>query len=153
MTDDFEDLCRSARIYFTIYPLKKVETTSDKLPSPAFIPNAMVPKRLASERRVGERGVTHETLRGVGIKSQEERDKQVVCVPECLVRLLSNFNVGGCEHHQHTEQHDVPCDTSRLSIVYLNCALRPYLMPLNIEKAIQRISEGKKRLHGSTYLT
>jgi len=76
----------------------------------------------------------------------------VVGVPEGLVRLLSDLDMGGSEHHEHAKQHDVPCYATRLRVVYLNCALGSYLVPLNVEEAAH-ISKESGRCTLATYLT
>lgn len=73
-------------------------------------------------------------------------------VPECFVRLLSDLYMGGGKHHEHAEQHDMPCYATRLCVMYLNCALRSYLIPFHIEEAAH-ISEASGTYILATYLT
>ena len=65
----------------------------------------------------------------------QKRDKEVVCVPESLEGLLSDAVMSGGVHEKHTEQHYVSRDTSRLSVMDLECDLRPYLASLHVVKA------------------
>lgn len=76
----------------------------------------------------------------------------MVGVPKSFVRLLSNFDMGGSEHHEHAEKHDVPCYATRLCVVYLDCALGSYLVPFDVEKAAH-VSEVSERCKLATYLT
>ncbi len=73
-------------------------------------------------------------------------------VPERFVRLLSDLDMGGGKHHEHAEQHDVPCYATRLRVMYLDCALRSNLVPFHIEEAAH-ISEASGTNILVTYLT
>lgn len=152
MADDFEDLGRSSRVDLTVYPLEQIEATSPKLPPPAFVPQAMVPERLASEWRKGQRRVSDETLGRVGVKPEKKWNEQVMGVPKGLVGLLSYLDVGGSEHHKHAKEHDMPCYATRLCVVYLNCALRSDLVPFNVEET-SHVSDASEDSKSFTYLT
>ena len=73
----------------------------------------------------------------MGIESQEEGNEQMVGIPERLVGLLPYLGMSGRKHEEHAEEHDMTCDTARLSVVYLNCRLLSDLTPFNIEKATE----------------
>ena len=103
VTDHFVYARRAARLYLTVDPLDQIETASPKLPAPAFIAQTVVPEGRPGERRVRKLGVPDEASSGMGVEGEEERDKEVVGVPECFVRLLADSNVGGGEHHEHAE--------------------------------------------------
>ena len=68
------------------------------------------------------------------IHAQQERDEQVVRIPEGLERLLPDPMVGRCVHEQHAQQHDVARDSSSLCIVDLNRGLRSNLVLLDIKE-------------------
>ena len=112
----------------------------------------MIPERLASEWRVGQLGISDEALGGVGVKPKQEWDEKMVSVPKCFVRLLSDFDVGGSEHHEHAEQHNMPCYATSLRVVYLHCALGSYLVPFNIEEATH-VSEVSRKWLLDAHLT
>ena len=95
----------------------------------------MIPEGRTGERGVRKLRVADEASGGMGIEGEKERDKEVVGVPECFVRLLADSDVGGREHHEHAEQHYVTGYAAGLSVVYLHCCLRSYLVPFNIKEA------------------
>lgn len=68
------------------------------------------------------------------VEGEEERNEEVMRVPEGLVRLLSNLCMSSSEHEQHAQKHYMPSDTASLSVVYLDCSLLPNLGSLNIEE-------------------
>lgn len=89
----------AARLYLTVDPLKQVKTASPELPAPALVAQTVVPERRAGKGRVRKLCVPNEASGGMGVEGEEERDKEVVRVPECFVGLLADSNVGGGEHH------------------------------------------------------
>lgn len=95
----------------------------------------MVPERISSKRRIRLLAVTDEAACGMSVEGEEERDEEMVGIPKGFVRLLSYFDVGGGEHQEHTEEHDMPSDATGLCVMNLNRALRSYLVPFNIEEA------------------
>lgn len=112
----------------------------------------MIPEGLASKWRVGQLAISYEALGSVRVQSEEEWDEEVVCVPKGFVRLLSDFDMGGGEHHEHAEQHDVPCDATRLRVMYLDCAFVSYLVPFHVKKAAH-VSRASGRRTLAAYLT
>lgn len=120
MLDDTGDLGLADGTNLTVQTLKEVEAASPKLPSPTQVPNAVVPVILTSEGRNRGSRVTHEATNGVSVKAEEERDEQMVCVPEGLERLLSDAMVGGRVHQKHAQKHNVPSHTAGLDVVNLN---------------------------------
>jgi hypothetical protein len=95
----------------------------------------VVPERGSCKGRVWIDGVTDETSRGVGVHSEEERNKEVMCVPESLKGLLTNLCMGGRIHQEHAEEHDMACYTTNFRVVDLNGCDLSDLSPLNIEEA------------------
>lgn len=84
----------------------------------------MIPEIFAGERRDGLHSISNEAARGVSIHGQKKRYEQVVCVPECLERLLADLLMRCGIHKEHAKKHYMACDTTRLGIVYLNSGLR-----------------------------
>lgn len=78
----------------------------------------MVPEGLASKWRVGFGGIADEALGSVGIEGKEEWYEEVVGVPERFIGLLADPGMGGSEHHEHAEKHNVTGDTASLGVVY-----------------------------------
>lgn len=100
----------------------------------------MSPEDVTGERRETVGRVTHETTDCVRVQSEQERDEQVVGVPEGLERLLANSVVRSRVHEKHAEKHDVASDTARLSVVDLQGENRSDLRNLNVEEAGRQMS-------------
>ena len=91
-------------------------------------------KGLPRKRRKRLCSISDEAIGCVSIHSQQEWDEEVMCVPERLERLLA-YPVMCCGvHEQHTEQHDMAGDATRLGIVDLHCGFRPNLVALDVEE-------------------
>lgn len=134
MPDNFCNFSFSCGTDLPIYPFEEIYATAKKLPSPAFVSNAVSPEIVTSKGRVRVGGVPHETPGGMGVKTKQERNEQVMRVPECLVRLLPDSVVGGSVHQQHAEKHDVSGDSTSLRVVDLDSGLRANLGLFNVEK-------------------
>ena len=85
----------------------------------------------------------------MGVKSEKERDEEVVGVPECFIGLLADSNVGGGVHHEHAEEHDMARDAPDLGVVYLYCCLGSYLVSFNIKEAVY--VNGARSMHALGY--
>lgn len=70
----------------------------------------------------------------MGIQPEEERDKEVMRIPERLERLLADLMVSSGIHQKHTQKHDVPSDTTGFSVVDLDGGNGTDLVPLNVEE-------------------
>lgn len=134
MANDLEDLSLSSCSDLSVDPLDQVDSSSEKLPPPALVAYAMGPELLASERREGLRRVSHEAACCMGVHAQQERDEQVVRVPERLERLTSYAIMSGRVHQEHAQKHDMPGDAASLGVVYLHRGLWSDLVALNIEE-------------------
>lgn len=77
----------------------------------------MVPEILSSEG--GERlsGITDEAVGSMGVHAQQERNEQMMGVPESLERLLADLCVRSRVDQKHAEQHDVASNTTGLGIM------------------------------------
>jgi hypothetical protein len=135
VTDDLDDLGLSPAADLAVQTVAEIETTTDKLPSPAFVANAVGPEVLLVERREVGNGVAYEAAGCMCVHAEQERDKEVVSVPESLKRLLSDPMVGGGVDQEHAKQHDVAGDTTSLGVMDLESNLRSYLNALNVEEA------------------
>jgi hypothetical protein len=120
MSHDFDDLRLAARSYLAVQSFTKINTSTDELPSPTLVANAVVPEVLAGKWRIRIRAVADETSSGMRVHCQQERDEQMVRVPESLVALLPDLGVRGREHEQHAQKHDVAGDTAGLHVVNLH---------------------------------
>jgi signal transduction histidine kinase len=145
VTDDLDDLGLPPAANFTVQTVHEVQTTAYKLPSPALITDAVGPKVLLVERRVGRDRVAHEAVGSVRVHAKQERNEEVVGVPESLERLLSNSVMGRGVDEQHAKQHDMSSDATSFGVVNLQSNLGAHLGSLNIEEA-RNVSFPSRRL-------
>ena len=82
MPDDLDNLCLPAGAYLTVQTLDQINATTKQLPSPALITYAMIPEIGSSKWRMVFYGVAHETVGCVGIHAEQERNEQMMRVPE-----------------------------------------------------------------------
>lgn len=82
VANNFDNLSLASAADLAIQTVEEVQTASDKLPSPALVTNAVRPEVVLVERRVGRDCVSDETARCMCIHAEQERDEQVMCVPE-----------------------------------------------------------------------
>lgn len=134
MSDDFVDLCGSSSSDFAVDAFDEVDAATPEFPPPAFVADAVVPEQISRKRRVGLGCISHEATGSVSVHGQQEGNEQVMGVPEGLVGLSTDLGVGGGEHQQHAQHHDVAGDTARLSIMDLHRGLRPQLVLLDVEE-------------------
>jgi hypothetical protein len=71
----------------------------------------------------------------VGVHAKQERDEEVVSVPERLKRLLSNPVMRSGVDQKHAEQHDVPSNATSFGVVNLKRNLGTDLDALDVEEA------------------
>ena len=135
VADNLDDLGLATAADLAVETIDEVETASDKFPAPALVTDAVSPEVVVVEWRKGSGRVSDETARGVRVHANEERNKEVVRVPERLEGLLANAVVGGGVHQQHDEQHGVSSDTTSFSVVDLESNLGSNLGALNVEEA------------------
>ena len=84
----------------------------------------------------------------MSVQCEEERDEEVVRVPEGLKGLLADPRMRCCVHHEHAEQHDVARDATGLGIVNLQGADGANLGPLNVEEVdvvCRGVADGKEQ--------
>lgn len=84
----------------------------------------MVPEWLPGEWRIRLCRISDEASGRVGIQCQKKRYKQVMSVPERLVRLLTDFLVRSRVYEKHTEKHDVSGDATCLLVMDLDRGFR-----------------------------
>lgn len=82
MLNDLEHLCKPSTVDISIDALDEVHHSSDHLPTPALVPNTMIPESLSCERRDCVDGVANETTGGMRIEREKEDDEEMMCVPE-----------------------------------------------------------------------
>ena len=134
VADNFGDLGGAAGPDFAVDALDEVYTAADELPAPAFVANAVIPEACAGERRVSVDGVADEAACGVGVHAEEERDEEMMGVPEGFEGLLPDLVVCRGVHEEHAEEHDVTCDATGLGVVDLYGSFRADLGAFNVEE-------------------
>lgn len=132
VSDYASNLGLTASANLTVQTFDQVETSSEELPSPSEITNAVRPVLVSLKRRVSVDGVADEAADGVGVESQEERNEQVVSIPEGLERLLADTGMSSGIHEHHAEQHDMASNATRLGVVDLQGSDRTNLSLLDI---------------------
>jgi len=154
VSDDTGDLGLAASTNLAVKPLNEVETTSPEFPSPAEITNAVLPILISGEWRNGISCVADKAADGVGVQAEEERDKQVMSVPEGFEALLSNLNVGSGVHEKHAEEHDVASNTTGLLVVDIKCETWTKLGSLDVEEAEAKLAPwfGQRRGVAKRYI-
>lgn len=90
MANDLHNLSLSAGANFPIQSLNQIQSSAEKLPTPALVTDAVVPEVLSSKRRDGLRNVTHEAVGSVGVHAQQEGNEQVMGIPERFEGLLAD---------------------------------------------------------------
>lgn len=135
MSHDTHDGGLSPAADFAVDSLDKVQSASPKLPSPALISETVTPKVIVVEGRKWVRGISDETASGMSVKTEQERNKQVMGIPESLEGLLPNLSMCGRVNKQHTKKHYVACDSSGFCVMDLDSSDRTNLCLLDIEEA------------------
>ena len=59
----------------------------------------------------------------------------MVGVPKGLVGLLPYLGMGGGEHKEHAQEHNMTCNAACLRVMYLYCCFLPDLASFDIKKA------------------
>jgi hypothetical protein len=135
VTDNLDNLGLSPTADLAVQTVAKIETATDKLPSPAFVANAVGPEVLLVKWGEVGNSVTDEAAGCMCVHAEQEWNEEVVSVPESLKRLLSDPVVGGGVDQEHAKQHDVAGDTTSLGVMDFESNLRSYLNALNVEEA------------------
>jgi len=84
VANNLDDLCLASATDLTVEAIEEVKTTSYKLPSPSLVTNAVGPEVVVVEWRESWSGITDEAAGRVCVHAEQERDKQVMRVPEGL---------------------------------------------------------------------
>lgn len=101
MAHNLNNLCLTSAADLTVQAVAEVETATDKLPSPSLVPDAVSPEVLLVEWRPRRSSVTDETAGSMCVHAEQERNEEVMRVPERLERLLSDAVVGSRVDEQH----------------------------------------------------
>lgn len=134
MPNDLVDLGLAPSPDFTVDSFCQIDSTGHQFPSPAFIAYAVIPERLAGKRRVRIDRVSDEAARSMCVHAQQERDEEVMRVPEGLERLPSYPMMSCGVHQKHTQEHDMSSDATSLCVVDLDCCFGPNLIPFDVEE-------------------
>lgn len=101
MTDHLGDLSCASGTNLAVEPFKEIKTTTNKLPSPTFITQTMIPEFLSCKWRNRVCGIPHETTGGMSVECEHERHEQMMRIPKRFEGLLPDAMVGGCIHQHH----------------------------------------------------
>ncbi|KAB8446195.1 hypothetical protein FH972_025177 [Carpinus fangiana] len=135
VSDDFDNAGGAAAAAdFAVEAFAQVDCRADELPTPALVADAVVPEGAAGKRRVGLEGIADEAAGGVGVHGKQERNEEVMGVPKGLIGLLADLGVGGGEHEEHAEEHDMAGDAAGLGVVDLDCSFAADLVALDVEE-------------------
>jgi hypothetical protein len=136
MTDHLCDDGGTSGPNLAVEPLYQVESTGSQFPSPTLITKAMVPKPLPRKGRNWVCSVSYEAASCVRVEGQQERNEQVMRVPESLERLLSDAMVGSGIHKHHAQKHDMAGDSTCFSIMHLDSLYGADLVLLDVVETL-----------------
>lgn len=74
---------------------------------------------------VGVDSVTYEATGRMGVKTDHEKEREMVSVPERLKALCADPVVCGGIHNNHDEEHEVAGDAARLCVMDIEGSLLP----------------------------
>ena len=116
-----EDLGKASglpRPDFPPYPLTEIEDSGQGDEPPAEVPKAVFGRVEGKACDViGLDGIADETAGCVAVKGEHEEKSKVVGVPERLEALATDLVMGGREHDEHDQQHEVTSDATWLFVV------------------------------------
>jgi hypothetical protein len=135
MSDNLDNLGFPSAADLAVETIHEIQPTSDKLPSPPLVPDAVRPEVVSGEWRKRGNSVADEAAGGVRVHTKQEWDEEVMGVPESLKRLLSDPVVRSGVHEQHAEQHDVSGNAASFGVVNLESNLGTDLTLLYVEEA------------------
>jgi hypothetical protein len=84
VANDLDDFGLTSAADLPVQTVKEIQTAADKLPSPTLVTDAVRPKVVFIEWRIGRDCVSDETTRCVSVHAEQEWDEKVVGVPEGL---------------------------------------------------------------------
>lgn len=82
MADDLDNLGLSPAANFSVKSVNEIKTTSNKLPSPSLVADAVGPEVLLIKWRESGRGITHEATGGVRVHAKQKWNEEMVRIPE-----------------------------------------------------------------------
>lgn len=115
--------------------LSEVDDTGPDDEAPRLVSEAVlgrVVREAASVVRVDR--VANEAAGSVRVKSDEEEERKVMCVPEGLEALVADLAVRRRVHEEHDEEHEVAGDTTWLRVVDVECSLLTDLSTLDVDE-------------------
>jgi hypothetical protein len=73
------------------------------------------------------RRVADETTSRMRIKTDHEKEREMMGIPEGLKTLIAYLVVSSCVHQEHHKQHEMACNAAGLRVMDLKRQLRPNL--------------------------
>ena len=118
MNQDLGELGRASATNFTVNTFSKVENTRPNDKPPALITETVL-RRVEGEGCdvVRVNTVTDEATSSMTVKSNHEKECQVMGVPESLEALIANLPMRGSVHQEHDQEHEVTGDTTSLRVM------------------------------------
>lgn len=110
------------------HSLTEVDDTRPNSETPTLVAQTMF--RVVEGERVGIGGVpriTDEAASSMRVKTNHEKECEVVSVPKGFETLVANLVVGSGIHEDHNEEHEVSRDTASLGIMNIESNLRANL--------------------------
>lgn len=98
VANDFDDLGLAPATDFAVKTVHQVQAATNELPTPTLVSNTVCPEVVVIERREGWRCVSYEAASCVCVHAEQERNKEMVGVPEGFEGLLSDPVVSGRVH-------------------------------------------------------
>lgn len=108
---DLVDLCRLVSTVETKHTLKEIKDTSPDCEPPCLVSKAVTWLYIQC--------VTDKASSSVRVQAQEEKECEVMRVPESFKALVANLVMGSRVHEQHKQQHGMTCDSSSFGVMDL----------------------------------
>ena len=118
--------------------LDKIQPARPQLPPPPEISDAVLPVLVTTKGGDGVRRIADEAPDGVRVQADEERDEEMVGVPEGLEALLPDLVVRRRVHEHHAQEHGVAGYAAGLLVVDIEGGSRAELGPLDVVEAVSR---------------
>jgi hypothetical protein len=120
MHNDLGDFGISSTVDHSPETLQKVKASAPEGKSPTFVTDAMIPKKRSGKRTIRFGCISDKTSCSMRIEGEQEHKCEVMCIPECFEGLLADWGMSSRVHEQHAQQHDMPSDPTRFSVMDLN---------------------------------
>jgi len=118
--NDARNLRPPSRAHLTVQTFDQVESTGEEFPPPTLVTQTVLPEVFTGKWRAGIGSVSDEASSRVCVEGEEERDKEVVSIPECLKGLLPDAEMSSRVYQEHAEKHYMAGNAARLGVMDLD---------------------------------